>query len=90
MESPCECGILPPGSISHRVIWYFVLREDNFRMGLKEICVNTKNWVDFAQDREYWRALVNAALNLHGVSIRFLWEVNVRVDLREIGTNTRN
>ena len=30
----------------------------------QEIVVNTRNWVDFAQDRDYWRALVNAALNL--------------------------
>ena len=38
--------------------------EDNIRMDLKEICVNTRNWVDSAQDRDYWRAFVNAALNL--------------------------
>ena len=38
--------------------------EDNIRMDLKEICINTRNWVDSAQDRDYWRALVNAALNL--------------------------
>ena len=38
--------------------------EDNVRMNLKEICINTKNCVDLAQDRDYWRALVNAALNL--------------------------
>ena len=38
--------------------------EDNIRMDLKEIGINTRNWVDFAQDRNYWRALVNAALNL--------------------------
>ena len=38
--------------------------EDNIRMDLKEIDINTLNWVDSAQDRDYWRALVNAALNL--------------------------
>ena len=37
--------------------------EDNIRMDLKEIGTNTKNWVDSAQDRDYWRALVKAALN---------------------------
>ena len=38
--------------------------EDNIRMDLKEICINTKNWVNSAQDRDYWRVLVNAPLNL--------------------------
>jgi hypothetical protein len=38
--------------------------EDNIRMGLKEIGTNTRNWVDSAQDRDHWRALVNAALSL--------------------------
>ena len=33
-------------------------------MDLKEIGINTRNWVDLTQDRDYWRALVNAALNL--------------------------
>ena len=33
-------------------------------MDLKEIGINTKNWVDSAQDSDYWRALVNDALNL--------------------------
>jgi hypothetical protein len=28
------------------------------------IYVNTRNWVDFAQDKIFWRVLVNAALNL--------------------------
>ena len=31
--------------------------EDNIRMDLKEIGINTKNLVDSAQDRDYWRAL---------------------------------
>jgi hypothetical protein len=33
-------------------------------MDLKEISINTKNWVDSAQDSDYSRALVNAPLNL--------------------------
>ena len=34
------------------------------RWELEEIGINAGNWVDSAQDRNYWRALVNAALNL--------------------------
>ena len=30
----------------------------------KEVGINMRNWVDSAQDRDYWRALVNVALNL--------------------------
>ena len=38
--------------------------EDNIRMDLEEIGINAGNWVDLAQDRNYWRTLVNAPLNL--------------------------
>ena len=37
--------------------------EDNIRIDLEEIGINVGNWVYSAQDRNYWRALVNA-LNL--------------------------
>ena len=37
-------------------------REDNIRMDLKEIGINTRNCVDSAQDRGSWRALVNTEL----------------------------
>jgi hypothetical protein len=33
-------------------------------MYLEDIGINTRNWVDLAQDRDYWRALLDAALNL--------------------------
>jgi hypothetical protein len=33
-------------------------------MDLKEIGINTRNWVDSAQNRDYWRALENETLNL--------------------------
>ena len=39
--------------------------EDSIIMDLEEIGISAGNWVDSAQDRNYWRALVNAALNLH-------------------------
>ena len=39
-------------------------RWRTIRIDLKEIGINTRNWVDLSQDKDYWRALVNAAFNL--------------------------
>jgi hypothetical protein len=33
-------------------------------MDLKETGINKRNWIDSEKDRDYWRALVNATLNL--------------------------
>jgi hypothetical protein len=33
-------------------------------MDLREIGWDRRNWVDLAQDRDQWRALVNAVMNL--------------------------
>ena len=52
----------PTGKIP--LAWHRCRWEDNIRMDLREIGINTKNRVDSAHDRDYWRALVNAALNL--------------------------
>ena len=38
--------------------------EDSITMDLKEIGINMRIWVDSANNRDYWRALVNSALNL--------------------------
>ena len=38
--------------------------EDNARMDVKEIGINPRNVFDLVRDRDYWRALVNVALNL--------------------------
>ena len=38
--------------------------EDNIRMDLEGIGINAWNWVVSTQDRDYWKALMNAALNL--------------------------
>ena len=37
--------------------------KDNVRMDLKETDVSARNWIDSAQNRDYCRVLVNAALN---------------------------
>ena len=43
--------------------------EGVIRMDLKEIGVNIRNWIDSAQDRDYWRTLVNVYGSInHGVS----------------------
>ena len=39
-------GKRPFGRPRHR--W-----EDNIKMDLKEICINTRNWVDLTQNRDY-------------------------------------
>jgi hypothetical protein len=36
---------------------------DNIKMGLSEIGLSDVDWIDLAQDRYSWRALVNAVMN---------------------------
>jgi hypothetical protein len=38
--------------------------EDNIKMDLKEIRFGDVDWIHLAQDRDRWRALVNAVMNL--------------------------
>jgi hypothetical protein len=37
---------------------------DNIKMDLREIGWDGMDWIDLAQDREQWRALVNTVMNL--------------------------
>jgi hypothetical protein len=37
---------------------------DNIKMDLREIRLDGMDWIDLAQDRDQWRALVNAVMNL--------------------------
>jgi hypothetical protein len=39
---------------------------DNIRMDLGEVGWGDVDWIDLAQDRNRWRALVNSVLNLQG------------------------
>jgi hypothetical protein len=38
--------------------------EDNIKMCLREIGFVDVDWIDLAQDRDRWRAIVNTVMNL--------------------------
>jgi hypothetical protein len=57
-------GKRPLGRRRHR--WM-----DNIKMDLREIGWDVMDWIDLAQDRNRWRALVNTVMNL-----RVPWEVS--------------
>jgi hypothetical protein len=50
-------GKRPLGRPRHR--WY-----DNIKMDLQEVGCGGMDWIELAQDRDRWRALVNAVMNL--------------------------
>jgi hypothetical protein len=37
---------------------------DNIKMDLREIESGSMDWIDLAEDRDQWRALVNMVMNL--------------------------
>jgi hypothetical protein len=50
-------GKTPLGRPRHR--W-----EDNMKMDLQEVGCEGMEWIELARDRDRWRALTNAVMNL--------------------------
>ena len=50
-------GTKPLGRLRHR--W-----DDNIKMDLQEVGCGVMDWIELAQDRDRWRAIVNVVMNL--------------------------
>ena len=53
-------GRMGEGRGVHRVL---VGWEDNIKMDLQDVGVGCGNWMEMAQDRDRWRALVSTVMN---------------------------
>jgi hypothetical protein len=59
------CRVLVGKSEGKRQLGRFKVRwEDTIKMDVQEAGCRGMDWIDLAQDRDRWRTLVNAVMNL--------------------------
>jgi hypothetical protein len=64
-EKKNACKILVGKPVGKRPLGRPIRRRvDNVKMGLREIEWVRMDWIDVAQDRDQWRAVVNIVMNL--------------------------
>jgi hypothetical protein len=56
--------------------------EDGIRMYLREIGWGGVDWIRLAQDRDRWRAVVNAVMNLRVLAPHLLRMDHIRIPLQ--------
>jgi hypothetical protein len=49
---------IPQGLIIERHLWV-----DNIKLDLRDIGSDSRDWIDLAEDRDHWKALVNTVMN---------------------------
>ena len=80
-EGKCASKILTGKPIGKRPLGRPRRRwEDNIRMDLKTVGINKRNWVDSAQVRDYWRAL----LKTKNLRVRIIQGGSYLVSLLEV------
>jgi hypothetical protein len=65
VETRCPCRVvvwLP--EVKRPLGWPRRRWEDNIKMDYVKVRCGGMDWIDLAQDRDRWRAIVNAVMNL--------------------------
>jgi len=67
---PIERGHFEDLGVEEKIILKWELHMDNIKMDLQEVGEDCGDWMELAQDRDRWRALVRTVMNLRVPKMR--------------------